>query len=133
MFSNVPQFIDKEDKLVGPLTAKQLGWLAAGGGLLLISWNTLDMSSFVVSALIIGIIFGALAFYRPYNQPLLSFLTSSLFFAFNPKVYIWKRNYDNIKIVHQTASKGKNIPIQKKTIDSKKISDISKILDGNKD
>jgi len=30
MLFNVPQFIDIEDKIVGPLTAKQLGWLALG-------------------------------------------------------------------------------------------------------
>ncbi len=133
MFSNVPQFINKEDKIVGPLTAKQLGWLATGGVLLLITWNTLDMSSFIVSAIIIGGIFGALAFYRPYNQPLLSFLLSSVFFAFNPKVYIWKRNYDNIKTVHHSVTKKKDAPVKKKTINNKRILEISNMIDRKDD
>ena len=45
MISNVPQFIDTEDKIVGPLTAKQLGWMAVGGVLFLIVWTTLDRSA----------------------------------------------------------------------------------------
>ncbi len=129
MFSNVPQFIDTEDKIVGPLTAKQLGWLAIAGVLLLILWNTLDMSSFLFSAIIIGGIFGALAFYRPYNQPLLTFMVSSVMFAFNPKMYVWKRNYVNIKTARVTAPKNKEIIIHKKTINSEKIAAISKMLD----
>lgn len=131
MFSNVPQFINTEDKIVGPLTAKQLGWLAVGGVLLLIAWNTLDLSAFIVSAIIIGAIFGSLAFYRPYDQPLLKFVLSSIFFIFNDKVYIWKRNYDNIKIVRKPKSKEKELSPQKKIIDNQKIRDISKILDRN--
>ncbi|MFA7319284.1 MAG: PrgI family protein [Parcubacteria group bacterium] len=131
MFSNVPQFIDTEDKIVGPLTAKQLGWLATGGVLLLIAWNTLDLSSFIVTAIFVGGIFGSLAFYRPYNQPLLKFLLSSVFFAFNPKVYIWKRNYDNIKIVQKPVVKKEDIVSKRKPISNQKIKDISKILDRN--
>ena len=131
MFSNVPQFIDTEDKIVGPLTAKQLGWLAAGGILLLIAWNTLDMSSFIVTAIFVGSLFGSLAFYRPYNQPLLKFFLSSVFFAFNPKVYIWKRNYDNMKVVKKAVVKKETLVSRRKNISEQKIKDISKILDQN--
>jgi len=129
MLSNVPQFIDSEDKIVGPFTAKQLGWMAAGGTLFLIAWNTLDTSSAIFAAIIIGIIFGGLAFYRPYNQPLLKFIISSMSFAFNPKMYIWKRNYDSIRTAPKAKIKNKETVVVQKTINSKKISDISKILD----
>lgn len=129
MISNVPQFIDTEDKIVGPLTAKQLGWLAAAGVLFLIAWNTLDTSSAIFSALIIGGIFGALAFYRPYNQSLLQFILSSIYFMFNPKMYIWKRNYDSIKIAPKVKVKITEIMPAPKTVSEKKIMDISKILD----
>jgi len=130
MFSNVPQFIDKEDKIVGPLTAKQLGWLAAGGVLLLLTWNMFDFGGFLVSSLVVGAVFGPLAFFRPYNQPLLSFLISSIMFAFNPKVYIWKRNYDSIKRVSTDTKKiKKGEPAPKKTLDAKKVYELSKILD----
>ena len=128
MLTNVPQFIDTEDKIVGPLTAKQLGWVGLGGLLSLIAWNTLDISTAIFSIIIIAGIFGALAFYRPYNQPLLKFMLASVFFTFNPKIYIWKRNYANIKVATKKVQP-KEIVILKKTISNKNISDISKILD----
>ncbi len=128
---NVPQFISIEDKIVGPFTAKQLGWLAIGGIIFLILWSMLDTSSLIIAGLIDAVIFGALAFYKPYSQPLNKFLMSSVHFFFRPKIYVWKRNYDNIRAVprnHLTNKKPK--PIKKKVLKSDKIKEISKRLDG---
>jgi len=125
---NVPQFINVEDKIVGPLTAKQLGWLAVGGVILLVTFNLLDKSAFIISAVIVGLIFGALAFYRPYNQSLISFIGSSISFVFRPRLYVWKRYGENIKPVRKTDEKFKPIA-KKKVLNSQKIEEISKRLD----
>jgi hypothetical protein len=128
MLSNVPQFVDIEDRIVGPLTAKQLGWLALGGVILLVLWSLLSIGAFIVSAVFVAILFVGLAFYRPYNQPLLSFILSSVGFLFRPKMYIWKRLPD--KEIRKAAVK-EEAPaiIQKKSIDEEKIQEISKLLD----
>ncbi len=129
MLFNVPQFIDIEDKIVGPLTAKQLGWLGIAGVLLLIFWSTLVFSTFVPVALITLAIFGALAFYRPYNQPLLNFLMSGVNFFMKPKVYVWKRFYDNIKTVNRTPQKPKEeIIVKRKVLDNEKIRELTERL-----
>jgi hypothetical protein len=128
MLFNVPQFIDIEDKIVGPLTAKQLGWLALGGIVLFILFNFLDQSAFIIAAVIVVIIFGALAFYRPYNQPLISFIGSSISFIFRPRLYIWKRGNEIVKAAKKSALPARKI-IEKKKIDSHKIEEISKMLD----
>ncbi len=129
MIFNVPQFIDIEDKIVGPLTARQLGWLAAGGVVLLICYGTLDQSAFILSAIIIAVIFGALAFYRPYNQPLIKFILSSVLFATRPKMYIWRRVTE--KIQKTTIDKKENAAsvVTKKKFDAQKVADISQLLD----
>jgi hypothetical protein len=130
MLFNIPQFINIEDKIVGPLTAKQLGWLAGGGVILLILWSFLDMSAFIMAAIIDAAVFGAFAFYRPYNQPLIKFLTSSVYFAFRPRVYIWKREYDNINSVRSNSAPEKNKqPVERKRLDNQKIKDITRMLD----
>lgn len=128
MIFNVPQFIDIEDKIVGPLTAKQLGWIAAGAVLALLSYAMFDKSTFIVSALILAVIFGALAFYRPYNQPLIKFILSSIAFIIRPKMYIWRRTPE--KVQRTVAKKEDNAPIiTRKKFDSQKVSDISALLD----
>lgn len=127
---NVPQFIDIEDKLVGPLTAKQLGWLGAAGVIGLVLWATLDFSAFLIGMAIDLMIFGSLAFYKPYNQPLIQFIFSSIYFLFRPRVYVWRRNYDNIKTVSKKPVEKKGPAVsERKVIDSGKIKEISKILD----
>ena len=126
-----PQFIDIEDKIVGPLTAKQLGWLAAGGVVLLVLYSLLDKSAFIISAVIVAVIFGALAFYRPYNQPLIKCITSSVLFVTRPKMYIWRRIPE--KVQRTTEKKQANTPIiGRKKFDAKKVADISQLLDQNR-
>ncbi len=128
MLFNVPQFIDIEDKIVGPLTAKQMGWLGMGGVVALVCYSLLDQSAFWLSAVIIAVIFGALAFYRPYNQPLIKFILSSISFATRPKMYIWRRVSE--KTAKSSAKKQATVSIvSKKNIDSKKIGDVSRMLD----
>ncbi|PIP28136.1 MAG: hypothetical protein COX29_02740 [Candidatus Moranbacteria bacterium CG23_combo_of_CG06-09_8_20_14_all_35_22] len=128
MLFNVPQFIDIEDKIVGPLTAKQLGWLGIAGVLLLIFWSTLTFSTFLPLAFITLGIFGALAFYRPYNQPLLNFLMSGVNFFLKPKIYVWKRYYDSMKAVKKTEKTTEEIIVKRKVLDNKKLEELAKRL-----
>ncbi|MFA5961418.1 MAG: PrgI family protein [Parcubacteria group bacterium] len=131
MIFNVPQFIDIEDKLVGPLTAKQLGWLAAGAVVLLLTYKTLDQSAFILSIIIVSAVFGSFAFYRPYNQPLIKFVLSSILFIIRPKMYIWRRLPE--KMAEKAKKNQAATPvISRKKFDAQKVADISQLLDMKK-
>jgi hypothetical protein len=132
MIFNIPQFIDKEDKIVGPLTAKQLGWLFGAGSILLVLWNVLDASAFYLSAAPIILIASALAFYRPYNQPLIKFIFSTLLFLFREKTYIWKRLPEKNMPIKKAPPKAAAVLNQDRRTNSEKISEISKLLDNTK-
>ena len=133
MVFNVPQFIDMEDKIVGPLTAKQLGWFGLAGVFMLIFWGTLDKSSFLTASIVVLLIAGALAFYRPYNQSLIQFIISSVMFVFRPKDYSWKRSYDTMSMKSQIETKKIETKIEtKKSLNSSKLDELSKILDKNR-
>jgi hypothetical protein len=124
---NVPQFIDIEDHIVGPLTAKQLGWLTMGGVILLVLWGILDMSAFIIAAILIAPLFAALAFYQPSGQPLIKFVLSSVFFMFHPKVYVWKKFPGKTKIEKREKKIIKEAP--KKILTKEKVEELSNILD----
>jgi len=130
MLFNVPQFIDIEDKIVGPFTAKQLGWFGIAGVLLLIFWGTLTFSTFIPVAVVIIGIFGALAFYRPYNQPLASFIMSGINYFTKPKIYVWKRYYDSMKTVAKkpTEPKKEEVIVKRKTLNKAKLEELAKRL-----
>jgi hypothetical protein len=131
MMHNVPQFIDTEDKIVGPLTAKQLGWLFGAGAILMVFWNLLDFSAFIIVAIVVVVIFGAFAFYKPGGQTFLSLILSLIFFGVRPKIYIWKRdNQIRLGIKKATVKKptaGESV--RKKILTQDKIQEISNLLD----
>lgn len=102
MLFSVPQYIDVEDKVVGPLTVKQFLWMLALGAILLVLWFSVPSKGvFFVIGIPIAIVFGALAFYRPYGQPLISFVVAGVVYLFGPKIYVWKRTPAKIKTVSQ--------------------------------
>ena len=130
MIFNIPQFIDIEDKIVGPLTAKQLGWLAAAGVCMLVAWTMLDMSAFIMVAIPLVLFFGGMAFYRPNGQPLTSLISAIFVFFMKPKLYIWRRVPDMKKVnSHEKLNaKNPNAPSHKE-VTLKEIADISQLLE----
>lgn len=134
MHYNVPQFIDIEDRIVGPLTAKQLLWLFGLAAALFLMWFMIDNKVyFFVAAIPVTLLFIALAFYRPYGFPLSKFIGSMFFFFVKPKVYIWERN---VKSLDEKRIYKKEIIAKienKRILKQKEIYDISKILNSEPD
>ncbi|MFH1461028.1 MAG: PrgI family protein [Patescibacteria group bacterium] len=88
----VPQFIELEDKIVGPLTLKQFLFILAGVGLLFVLWFFLNLSAFILAAIPVGAVCLALAFYRPYGRPLISLLGAFVNYLSKPRLYLWRKN-----------------------------------------
>lgn len=91
MLFNVPQYIGVEDKVAGPFTAKQLLWMFGMGVVLLVLWGLLETATFYITAVPVAGLFCALAFYKPQGQPLVKFVIWGVYFLFQPKAYVWKR------------------------------------------
>lgn len=86
----VPQFIDVEDKIFGPLTFKQFVYLAGGGGLAFTCIKLLPW--YFGWPLAIGFAgFGAaLAFVKVNEKPLINLIEAAFNYGLNDKLYIWK-------------------------------------------
>lgn len=88
----VPQFIDVEDKLFGPLTFKQFIYLAGGAGLAYVSYKMIPFPIWpIVSLALVGLGL-LLAFYKLNNQPFLAVAQSWIGYMIRGKVYLWKRS-----------------------------------------
>lgn len=90
----VPQFIEVEDKIFGPLTLKQFIYLAGGAGLSFVVYVLLR-SSIVLAFIPVVIIMGtslALAFFKVYNHfPLVNIAEHAFKFWFGNKLYVWRK------------------------------------------
>ena len=89
---NVPQFIDTEDKIIGPLNLKQFFYLAGGVILLFILWFFLTLTAFIMVSIPVGILSVLFAFYEVNGQPLSHFIGLGINFLGKPKIYLWKKN-----------------------------------------
>lgn len=134
MLINVPQYIDVEDKVAGPITAKQLMWLIILGVLLLVFWNIFPKVVFFIVAVPTTILFIALAFYKPYGQPLGNFVLFGIMYFFKPKIYLWKRTADRIAVNTQTVKKATSTvntnQVHKREL-LNNIGELAKLLDSN--
>ena len=87
----VPQFIEVEDKIFGPLTLKQFIYLAGGGGLAFIIYRLLPFYiALIVMAPVLALSL-ALAFYRINNKPFVFILEAAFKYLVSDKLYIWKK------------------------------------------
>ncbi len=106
----VPQFIEIEDKIIGPLTWKQFIYVAGGIGMLIILFLSLPFMFFVLFGLPIGALSGALAFHRVNNRHFSIFLESAVKYFTSPKLYLWHRETSQSIIEKTNDASAKETP-----------------------
>ena len=87
----VPQFIDVEDKIFGPLTFKQFIYVAGGLGLCVILVLYLPRLIGIILAIPVAAFSLALAFYRVNNKSFTDMLEAGLKYYTNDRLYLWKK------------------------------------------
>lgn len=104
----VPQFIEVEDKIVGPLTFKQFVFIAGGLGTAYVFWRLLPL--FVAAPLVVGILAfaAALAFFQVNGRPFLLALENGFYYLLHPKLYLWNNQRSKTPVVKkaQEPSRG---------------------------
>jgi len=87
----VPQFIEVEDKIFGPLTAKQFFYLLGAGAWVFILYVFLQLWAVILLGTPVVAFFLALAFYKVNGIPFMKILNNALSFVSSQKIYIWKK------------------------------------------
>lgn len=139
----VPQNIDMEDKIIGPLTLSQFFYLLFGGILIYILFNKLVLAGltfvFIILAIPIGLFFFAMAFVKVQDRPFPSFVMAAIKYMSLPRARVWQHVPEKAA---STIPKAQNISEEDKKVPTKKLDDVrvrelAGILDtktkGNKD
>ncbi len=87
----VPQFIEVEDKIFGPLTLKQFIYLAGGAGLAAGLVLYLPPVLGVMLALPIAGLAIGLAFYKVNGKPLIDLIEAGFSYYLSHRLYLWKK------------------------------------------
>jgi hypothetical protein len=128
----VPQNIDIQDRILGPLTMVQFIYAVVGFGVSYIIFNAIPkpFSYFLIAPIVIFVIL--LDFVKINERPFLDFLTSAITFFMSPKQRFWHQGDDsdfNIEI-YKVAKQGPTI--QHKNITSEEIQKFANRTDSGK-
>ncbi|MEA1962866.1 MAG: PrgI family protein, partial [Patescibacteria group bacterium] len=124
----VPQFIDVEDKIIGPITARQFIIMFFGFMLMIVCYKFFDFSLFLGSSIAIFAISGVFAFFKVNGMPFHFFVLNFIQTSKKPKKRVWINEGENIiedakKIIKEYA------PITKKHISASRLSELALIVD----
>ncbi|MGD0976713.1 MAG: PrgI family protein [Minisyncoccia bacterium] len=102
----VPQFIETETKLVGPLTLRQFIYIGAGALIIfLLRYVLTSVFLWIMADIPIGALAAGLAFYKIDSVPLPRYLVSATSFLFGGKKYIYKKEPPDNSDVNQLLNK----------------------------
>ncbi len=120
----VPQFIEVEDKIFGPLTLKQFIWLAGGGGLCLLMFTLLPLYLTVLLGIPVMALSAGLAFFQVNGRPLIHAMEHAFGYFFGSKLYLWQqRQAKSAPIAPGAPVKPANLPVPK--LSESKLRDLS--------
>lgn len=99
----VPQFIEVEDKIFGPLTFKQFIYVGGGLGAIYLLWRVLPIFIAAPLIAIVGAASAGLAFFEFNGRPLIISLESAFFYLVHSKLYLW----DNARKTKKATAEAK--------------------------
>lgn len=124
----VPQFIDIEDKIFGPLTFKQFIYVAGGGGLAFAIYKLLPIYFAIPLMLAVAALAWALAFYKLNNQPFINIGQAFIIYLLHGKRYVWKKEPKKQTPITQPTAPVAKIP-EAQELTARKIQDLARNLD----
>lgn len=126
----VPQFIDVESRILGPVTIRQFGTAAIGLVFLFAAYKLADFTLFLVLAAVIVIVTIVIGFVKINGQPFHIFVLNFVLTLKRPMLRVWKK----VEPVAESRRKGKNkkeekVFIPHKQITQAKLAELALIID----
>lgn len=87
----MPQYLEVEDQIFGPLTLKQFLFAAGGLGGAYAMWALVPSPFGIVLAILVGVFAGALGFGQMNGRPFLVMIESMVGYSLSRKLYLWRK------------------------------------------
>lgn len=128
----VPQFIEFESKIIGPLTFKQFIYLlgAAGGSYIL--YKIFGIFPGIIFILALCSLAGALAFVKINNKDFVDILAAGFSYLTKSKLYIWKKVDKPVTAEEKVKENDVTNSLLAPSLSQSKLKDLAWSLDVNK-
>lgn len=87
----VPQFIDKEDRIIGPITVRQFLICLVAAGIIFVEYRLLETAFFILALIPTAGLAGTFAFLKINGQPFHLFFVNFLQTQVRPKLRVWNK------------------------------------------
>ena len=128
----VPQFIEVENKIVGPLTLAQFIYLAGAGGICVVSFLYLPLIiAVILSAAAVGLAV-ALSFYKMNGKPFIEILEAGFGYYTGARFFLWRHEdapTPKKPLPHAEATKAAEGPRRTAPLTHSKLSELAWSLD----
>ncbi|MDD5749673.1 MAG: PrgI family protein [Patescibacteria group bacterium] len=127
----VPQFIDAENKIWGPITIRQFIIVMVGGLFIFLAYKLSDFSLFLLQAFLTVVLTIVFAFYKVNGAPFHLFALNFIETLKKPNVRVWRKEYIKIEVFKSKdeGAAAEEVLPRKKMVSSKKLSELSLIID----
>ncbi len=123
----VPQFIEVEDKIFGPLTTKQFFYLLGGGGITFLLYLFIDtFIVFMIFAAPVVALAVSLAFVKVNGRPFLDMVANFFGYISKPRLFLWQKARKQVPKSPEEL-KGNTVPFPK--VSGNRLNDLSWSLD----
>jgi len=124
----VPQFIEVEDKIFGPLSLKQFIFVAGGVGLCVILVLYLPTFIGILLSIPVAGLSLALAFYKVNNETFLDVVEAGFNFYTKDRLYLWKKE-KKVADTSTVREAPKTLEREKLSLSSDKLKELAWSLD----
>lgn len=123
----VPQFIEVEDKIFGPVTTRQFLILLVASGFIFIAFKTLDLALFGVFTFFFGGFALVLAFVKVRGQSFHFFLLNVGESLRRPSLRVWHKSYTTEELKYIMAQEVAEVAVEKEHahVTRRRIQDLS--------
>ncbi|MBI2589855.1 PrgI family protein [Candidatus Berkelbacteria bacterium] len=127
----VPQNIDMEDRIIGPLTMAQFVYLMLGGMIIYVSYLLFIPPVFFAIAFGVGILTLSMTFLKIQDQPFPKFIAATLLYLVKPKQRTWQKDptLQHMKVIEKTATTPEQKSVPGQTVTKIELNDLSQLLD----
>lgn len=127
----VPQFIDVEDKIIGPVTVRQFLILLVAGLLVFIAYRLADFTLFIILLALIGGLAIVVAFVKINGQTFHYFLLNIIQTMKKPSQRLWNKKYTDkeLNFLRSYAATPEAVEVApRKEVERRHIRDLSLIV-----
>ncbi|MBU2235905.1 PrgI family protein [Patescibacteria group bacterium] len=127
----VPQFIEVEDKIIGPVSVRQFVIFLVAFAIIFILYNIMSFIMFLFAGIFVFGLAGVTAFARVNGQPFHYFVLNILYTIRKPKLKVWNKEivHDRSAKSHKKFIKTAVVAPPKKMATSSKLTRLSLVVD----